>query len=237
MSHDRRDKGTDLEGSGGASFDSGRRRGNDALAEGHAAVRLLEGGGLGMPRISVMAQAALDSGEFGPARHASTTWHINKPYLEALARSLDPTDDLVGRAQALLKEMESLESRLPDLFELGFRGAESAQGRAHWLARLGRAAQREADAAARDAAAAEVRSPLRPENIKPDGVGWSGCAVGLSARVQRRSHTNCADCSALIVRPGHGADGPTGSAGAQRPQRRRDAVSRAPTGPRFTGAM
>ncbi|MBL8623064.1 MAG: hypothetical protein JNK64_17240 [Myxococcales bacterium] len=149
---------------------------SDPLAHGHSAVTLLSGGGFGLPRISVMAREALATGEYGPARHAAMTWYTNKPYLEELARSLDPEDDMVARAQALLDEMAPLEPRLPNLVELAFGLEQSAKARAHWLARLGRAESHAATPAAAPAIP-EVRSPLRPENIKPE-LGWSEIAAG-----------------------------------------------------------
>jgi len=148
------------------------RQGSNPLAHGHSAVTLLSGGGFGMPRISVMAGEALAKGEFGPARHAAMTWYTNKPYLEELARSLDPQDDMVARAQALLDEMAPLEPQLPNLVELTFGLEQSAKARAHWLARIDRSTSSEAP----PAAAPDVRSPLRPENIKPE-LGWSEIAA------------------------------------------------------------
>ncbi len=47
-------------------------------------------------------------------------WYTNRLSLRTLARSFDPSDHFVARAQALLDDMAPLEAQLPDMLEMGF---------------------------------------------------------------------------------------------------------------------
>lgn len=146
-------------------------------------MKLLEGGGL-FPRISVWAAAAVEQSNFVGASEVSRRWFTNRPYVATLARSLDPSDALVPRAQSLLDDMASFEGQLPTILEMALPGAsepEAQRGKTAWLARIGRAAKRADGASANESAATAtpaVQSPLRPENVKS---GWDvvvAAAVG-----------------------------------------------------------
>ena len=165
MSRDQRARGGD-QGHGQASGQVAGAAGGDAIAEGHMAVQLLEGGSL-FPRISAWAAHAIETGNFAGAREASMRWQINRPHLRTLAQSLDPTDHFVARAEALLDDMAPLEAKLPDLIDLA-GSADSAKGKARWLARLGRAET----AKAAPAEAASHGFSLRVE----EGTGQAGTA-------------------------------------------------------------
>jgi hypothetical protein len=165
MSRDQRARGGD-QGHGQASGQAAGTAGSDAIAQGHTAVQLLEGGSL-FPRISTWAAHAIETANFAAAREASMRWNINRPYLRTLAQSLDPTDHFVARAQALLDDMAPLEAKLPDLIDLA-GSADSAKGKARWLARLGRAEK----AKAAPAEAASHWFSLRVE----EGTGQEGTA-------------------------------------------------------------
>jgi len=135
------------------------------LEQGHAAVQILEGGGL-FPRITAWAAGAIEQGNFAGASEASRCWFISRPYLRTLARSLDPSDRTVIKAQALLDDMAPLEERLPTMLEMTLGG--DGQRRAAWLARIGQASKGESGDAGKAPAASvspPVQSPLRPESV------------------------------------------------------------------------
>lgn len=165
MSRDQRARGGD-QGHGQASGQAAGAAGADAITQGHTAVQLMEGGSL-FPRISTWAAHAIETANFAAAREASMRWNINRPYLRTLAQSLDPTDHFVARAQALLDDMAPLEAKLPDLIDLA-GSADSAKGKARWMARLGRAEK----AKAAPAEAASHGFSLRVE----EGTGQEGTA-------------------------------------------------------------
>ena len=174
--HDRAQGGGHAHGAGGHA--PAATAGHDDITNGHLAVQNLEGSTL-FPRISVWAAHAVKSGNFPAAREAAMRWYSNRPYLRTLAQSLDPSDRFVARAQALLDDMATLETQLPDMLEIGF-DPESPHSRERWLARLGRAEKEKKQAqpeAAADAPPA-VRSPLRPENVKSDGLDLGDLAAG-----------------------------------------------------------
>ena len=171
---------------------------SDDLAKGHAAVQILEGGGL-FPRITAWAAAAIEQGNYLGASEASRRWFTNRPYLRTLARSFDAGDPTVKQAQALLDDMEPFEDRLPTVLELTFAGSE--QGKAAWLARIGRAPKAEPVDAKEPAATAvpAVQSPLRPENAKS---GWdyvTGAVLGGAAILHGEAHRDRADPLADMI--------------------------------------
>ncbi|MBK7074345.1 MAG: hypothetical protein IPH44_18780 [Myxococcales bacterium] len=178
---------------GGATTHEG-----DDLAKGQAAVQILEGGGL-FPRITSWAASAIEQANYVGAAEASRRWFTNRPYLRTLARSFDAGDPTVKQAQALIDDMEPFEDRLPTVLELTFAG--SAQGKAAWLARIGRAPKAEPADANEPAATAvpAVQSPLRPENVKS---GWdyvTGAALGGVAILHGEAHRGGTDPLADMI--------------------------------------
>lgn len=170
------------------------------LEQGHAAVQILEGGGL-FPRITAWAAGAIEGGNFAGASEASRRWFISRPYLRTLARSLDPSDRTVIKAQALLDDMAPFEARLPTVLEMTL-GGDGQSGRAAWLARIGQAPKGESGEAGKAPAASgppPVQSPLRPENAKS---GWdyvTGVLLGPAVLLYGETHRGTADPLADMI--------------------------------------
>lgn len=170
------------------------------LEQAHAAVQILEGGGL-FPRITAWAAGAIEQGNFAGASEASRRWFISRPYLRTLARSLDPSDRTVIKAQALLDDMAPFEERLPTVLEMTL-GGDGQSGRAAWLARIGHAPKGESGEAGKAPAASgppPVQSPLRPENAKS---GWdyvTGVLLGPAVLLYGETHRGTADPLADMI--------------------------------------
>lgn len=81
----------------------------DELQQAHAAVELAEGAGAG-PSVAAMAEQAIDQRAYASAMNIARIWLLNKPHVERAARSMDPADPFVARAQAVLDRMRPLET-------------------------------------------------------------------------------------------------------------------------------
>jgi len=108
----------------------------DELQQAHAAVELAEGAGSG-PSVAAMAEQAIDQRAYASAMNIARIWLLNKPHVERAARSMDPADPFVARAQAVLDRMRPLEPRLPSHpFALGVPELDR-KDRDAWLSQLG----------------------------------------------------------------------------------------------------
>lgn len=129
------------ERTGGSGAKSPRSTGPAAdtgveLRQAHGAVELVEGLGIG-PSVPAMAEEAIETRAYGSAMNVARIWLLNKPLVEYAARSMDPDDPFVARAQAVLDRMRPLEAKLPSQpFALGIAELDR-RDRDAWLLRLG----------------------------------------------------------------------------------------------------
>lgn len=108
----------------------------DPLQQARSAVQLAEGLGP-LPGVVVAAQQAIADRSYSAALAATRAWMMHKPLVEQLARSMDPNDEDVPRAQALLDRMRPLEAKLPrNIFKLGIAELDR-EDEAEWLALVG----------------------------------------------------------------------------------------------------
>lgn len=108
----------------------------DPLQQARSAVQLAEGLGP-MPGVVVAAQQAIADRSYSAALAATRAWMMHKPHVELLARSMDPSDQDVPRAQALLDRMRPIEPKLPrNIFKLGIAELDR-EDEAEWLALVG----------------------------------------------------------------------------------------------------
>ncbi|MBP6842857.1 MAG: hypothetical protein KA201_03910 [Kofleriaceae bacterium] len=118
-------------GRGAAAHDQG-----DSLQQARYAVQLAEGLGR-MPGVAAAAQEAIADRDYPAAIAAARAWTMHKPHVELIAQSMDPHDDFVTRAQALLDRMRPIEGKLPrNIFKVGIAELDR-EDEAEWLAQLG----------------------------------------------------------------------------------------------------
>lgn len=119
----------------------------DPLQQARSAVQLAEGLGP-MPGVVVAAQQAIADRSYSAALAATRAWMMHKPHVELLARSMDPSDQDVPRAQALLDRMRPLEPKLPrNIFKLGIAELDR-EDEAEWLALIGAPPKRQGKSSA-----------------------------------------------------------------------------------------
>ena len=124
--------------SGGAGARADHEHDGGDLQRAHLALQLVAGGRY-MPGIIAQAEQAIAQRSYSGAVAAARGWQLNKPLVELLARSMDPFDPDVARAQAALDRMRAVEPKLPrHIFTLGLTELDH-QDRLEWLAQIGAA--------------------------------------------------------------------------------------------------
>ncbi|MBK7197521.1 MAG: hypothetical protein IPH80_34170, partial [Myxococcales bacterium] len=131
-----RDRTSNPDRAGAGGHAAGAHDQADPLQQARSAVELAEGFGL-MPGVVVAAEQAIADRSYSAALAATRAWLMQKPHLELLARSMDPQDAFVPRAQALLDRMRALEPKLPrNIFKVGIAELDR-EDEAEWLAQFG----------------------------------------------------------------------------------------------------